>query len=223
MFNQISNLYFKRLLKVTSSVAVAVPILLGINQANADQTPTAPAVTPSVTPAVTPSVTPPAEPVAVPTSGANLAQTSDTPDFGFVHLVLHNDDIVLQLTFGFLVLMSVLSWTIILFQIVRGIYNRIKLNAHYRELHSQGSTFTQALSKMQGSSGVKTMLEQALASESDFRDNQGPLTANIPYADYLQQNIRVALDKSANSQDMGLSLLATIGATAPFVGLFGTV
>ena len=42
-------------------------------------------------------------------------------------------------------------------------------------------------------------------------------------SELLEQNIRAQLQKEQHSLEFGLTLLASIGSTAPFVGLFGTV
>lgn len=146
-----------------------------------------------------------------------------TADYGFTHLVLDSNDIVLQLTFGFLVLMSVVSWTIIIYQAFVGFYQMIKSHKHYKLLIEKHSTYELAYQHMVGKSSVKSMLANALKSYEDFKDEKGPLGQEISYSEYLSRNIRSALERFSYTQDAGLSVLATIGATAPFVGLFGTV
>ncbi|MBS0303755.1 MAG: MotA/TolQ/ExbB proton channel family protein [Proteobacteria bacterium] len=42
-------------------------------------------------------------------------------------------------------------------------------------------------------------------------------------SEYITRTIRKVLDEETTRQESGLTLLATVGATAPFVGLFGTV
>ena len=42
-------------------------------------------------------------------------------------------------------------------------------------------------------------------------------------ADFLTRTIKKVLDEETVSAENGLSVLATVGATAPFFGLFGTV
>jgi biopolymer transport protein ExbB len=42
-------------------------------------------------------------------------------------------------------------------------------------------------------------------------------------AELLEQALRVQLQQEQHSMEGGLTLLASIGSTAPFVGLFGTV
>jgi biopolymer transport protein ExbB len=42
-------------------------------------------------------------------------------------------------------------------------------------------------------------------------------------AELLEQSLRVQVQQEQHSMEGGLTLLASIGSTAPFVGLFGTV
>jgi biopolymer transport protein ExbB len=42
-------------------------------------------------------------------------------------------------------------------------------------------------------------------------------------AELLEQSLRVQMQQEQHSMESGLTLLASIGSTAPFVGLFGTV
>ncbi|HNY47118.1 MAG TPA: MotA/TolQ/ExbB proton channel family protein, partial [Casimicrobium sp.] len=49
------------------------------------------------------------------------------------------------------------------------------------------------------------------------------LLAHIGFADWLSQSIQRATDSVQSNLQNGLAFLATVGSTAPFVGLFGTV
>jgi len=49
------------------------------------------------------------------------------------------------------------------------------------------------------------------------------LETSLARADYVARGLRTALQRAARTLDAGLGVLASVGATAPFVGLFGTV
>jgi biopolymer transport protein ExbB len=49
------------------------------------------------------------------------------------------------------------------------------------------------------------------------------LSAALKRGDYAASILRAALQRASRQLDSGLGVLASIGATAPFVGLFGTV
>ena len=76
--------------------------------------------------------------------------------------------------------------------------------------------------------GVESLKEQspfrfiAQAGLESTKKHQG-LLAHISFADWTSQSIQRATDSVQGNMQNGLALLATVGSTAPFVGLFGTV
>ena len=81
------------------------------------------------------------------------------------------------------------------------------------------ATFAQAYEKLRNGSGPVVQLMEAAASEVGF-------SANLR-ADGLKERIAWQLERiemaAGRKISRGTGILATIGATAPFVGLFGTV
>ena len=79
---------------------------------------------------------------------------------------------------------------------------------------------------------VKLGAEQ-LAEGSPFRyiaeagleasNKHGGLHANVDYADWVDLSIHRATERVQRRLTNGMSFLATVGSTSPFVGLFGTV
>ena len=68
------------------------------------------------------------------------------------------------------------------------------------------------------------LTQQALtASRHHARHGAGRLTEAGSAAEFLTRAIRQALDEETARLESGLTLLASVGSTAPFVGLFGTV
>ena len=49
------------------------------------------------------------------------------------------------------------------------------------------------------------------------------LDGSLAHADYVARGLRTAMLRASRALDAGLAVLASVGATAPFVGLFGTV
>ncbi|MFC6275901.1 MotA/TolQ/ExbB proton channel family protein [Psittacicella hinzii] len=145
-------------------------------------------------------------------------------DLGIMHLILNEGDAILKLTFLILVLMSLYSWTVIIYRAIMIYVVSAKSKQHLKILNSSAyPSYEVAYQAMQGNSPIKELVGAALNSEQQYTQAQGALSQAIDYAEYLQRNIRYGLEKTTNSQDGGLSVLATIGATAPFIGLFGTV
>jgi biopolymer transport protein ExbB len=54
-------------------------------------------------------------------------------------------------------------------------------------------------------------------------DVHGGLAESLDLPEFVTQALRRAVQRASRSLESGLSVLASVGATAPFVGLFGTV
>ncbi len=61
------------------------------------------------------------------------------------------------------------------------------------------------------------------ASVDHHRSSRDDLHGQLTLADWLTETLRGAIDENAQRMQGGLAVLASIGSTAPFVGLFGTV
>lgn len=145
-------------------------------------------------------------------------------DLGILHLVLNEGDLILKLTFLILVLMSIYSWSVIIYRLIMSFITSRKSKEHVKVLVSNKfNNYREVYTAMRGVSPVKDLIEVSLDTEEKYNYTQGALDSSLSYTDLLQRNLRHSLEKSNNSLDGGLAALATIGATAPFVGLFGTV
>jgi biopolymer transport protein ExbB len=127
-----------------------------------------------------------------------------------------------------LLLMSVLSWTVI----VRRAWALWKLRAVQKAAREfwHANSFASGLELLKNahqSSGPKNPFfylanegQQALAHHTSHRDD---LHGHLPLADWLTSSLKGAIDESAEQLQRGLAVLASVGSVAPFVGLFGTV
>lgn len=128
-------------------------------------------------------------------------------------------DFVAKGTLGILVIMSMGSWFIIFGKY----FEQRKIYRHAREM---SKTFWQAKS-IEG--GVQSLdSDNAFgfiansAIDASERDSE-PLAARIGRDTWLTMQIQRSTDNVQSSLQGGLAFLATVGSTAPFVGLFGTV
>ncbi|CAG0911618.1 unnamed protein product, partial [Cyprideis torosa] len=55
------------------------------------------------------------------------------------------------------------------------------------------------------------------------RQLKGKTQSHLSALDMVTRSMRVALSREEGRQENGLSFLATVGSTAPYIGLFGTV
>ncbi|MFN3564625.1 MAG: MotA/TolQ/ExbB proton channel family protein [Burkholderiaceae bacterium] len=118
-----------------------------------------------------------------------------------------------------LVIMSMGSWYIIFVKL----WEQHKLMREGREMRS---AFWKAPSLKEGAKRLKESSAFRYIAESGLEANEhheGALTENIDLNTWVTMSVQRAVDAVGNRMQDGLAFLATVGSTAPFVGLFGTV
>jgi biopolymer transport protein ExbB len=119
-----------------------------------------------------------------------------------------------------LIIMSLLSWYVIFTKL----WDQRRVRVAYKEVEKgfwTAGSLREGAAKLKGNDNVfKMIVEDGLRAA---QHHEGRLTDQIP----LHEWITISLYRSAESVNSrmatGLSILATVGSTAPFVGLFGTV
>jgi len=129
-------------------------------------------------------------------------------------------DIVVKAVMVGLAFASVLTWTIWLAKAIELINARRRLRAAIAAL-GEARSFDEAVKALQGRQGRDDSVGALVRAASDeLRLSAGALTD-------VKERIASRLERieaaAGRSMIRGTGLLATIGATAPFVGLFGTV
>jgi biopolymer transport protein ExbB len=186
----------------------------------APQSPPANAASPTAEsgPANKPAADDAAPPPAAPPQGETAISTAELPqDLSPWGMFLHADIIVKAVMIG-LVLASLVTWTVWL---AKGLELRSARSAVRRDLRTLENcpTLSQAHEQLRNGTSPTANLMQAAGSEIR-------LSASLR-GDGLKERIAWQLERieQAASRKMarGTGVLATIGSTAPFVGLFGTV
>lgn len=77
-----------------------------------------------------------------------------------------------------------------------------------------------AREKLSGNSAFRQVVEDGLEAEEMHRSG---LTEEVGKLEWVHMSLQRSVDRIAYRLQGGLSFLATVGSTAPFVGLFGTV
>ena len=122
------------------------------------------------------------------------------------------------MTLAILALMSMGSWYII----VTKVYEQWRMN---RQARAADRTFWNAPSVRQGAEKLKEGSPYRFIAESGLEASSKHvgLLGHVDLNTWISMSIQRAIDNiQARTQD-GLAFLATVGSTAPFVGLFGTV
>ena len=128
-------------------------------------------------------------------------------------------DLVARGTLLILVVMSMGSW----YLIVTKLYESLKLT---REARATRISFFKVVSLGDAAKSLQPGSAFRFIAEAGIEANQkheGALTANIDRNTWVAMGVQRAVDEVQSRLQDGLSFLGTVGSTAPFVGLFGTV
>jgi biopolymer transport protein ExbB len=177
--------------------------------------------------------TPPADatatpaPVTPPAADGNMAKTDVAASAATTESVENpygpkalwiSGDFVSKTILVLLVIMSLGSWYII----VTKLFEQTKL---MKEARDANKTFWNAPSVAQGATTLKAGSPFRFLAESGLQatDRHDGLLGGVDLNTWVTMSIQRAVENVQNRLQDGLAFLATVGSTAPFVGLFGTV
>lgn len=122
-----------------------------------------------------------------------------------------------------LLLMSILSWYYILSKTWSSW--RIRKSAGALEGFWKAPTLNDAIAtiKHSDSENVYTPLATQSAEAANIRAQEGSLNAATDPSELITRTLRQEINRVSARLENGLTLLASVGSTAPFVGLLGTV
>jgi biopolymer transport protein ExbB len=210
------------------AILAAGALIAAVPAAHAQSTPSVPqpapapaaatapnAAAPAITPAAPPSAASPASDVQPGQASIGRAQLpQDLSPWG----MFLNADIVVKLVMIGLAFASLVTWTVY-------VAKAFELAAARRQIRrgllvlGRAATLAQAHEQLRKEDGTAAQLMQAAAQEIR-------LSANAR-SDGLKERIAWQLERiemaASRKISRGTGVLATIGSTAPFVGLFGTV
>jgi len=146
-----------------------------------------------------------------------------TGEMNLLDLVL-DASLIVQIVLGLLLVASVVSWAIMLRK--RAELRRARSDAdRFEEVFWSGGDLTAMFKAIdQGrrvTKGMESIFESGFREFSRMRQQGGVSSAQL--IEGSRRGMRVALLKESDRLEQGLSMLATIGSTSPYVGLFGTV
>ncbi len=143
--------------------------------------------------------------------------------YGLAH-IWNQGGLVTQALILTLVLMSALSWTVIIAKIWQLICLR-QLTKNAEQTFWHANNIEHGIKKL-GKQAGNPFLALVLAGQeaaSHHQQNQPSLHHRMDISDWITRCLKSTLDENLIRMQSGLALLASIGSTAPFVGLFGTV
>ncbi|MFL9670396.1 MotA/TolQ/ExbB proton channel family protein [Variovorax sp. AB1(2024)] len=199
--------FFAKLMAVAAPLALALCLTAAPNAVNAQATPEpSPAVAPIATAA-------PAAPAAVPAAAATKV---DNP-YG-IGALWAQSDLVAKAVLAILAIMSMGSWYVIVTKLLEQMRMGRQAKEVDNEFWNEGSVQA-GTAKLAEGSPFRFIADAGVHAT---RKHDG-LRGKVDFADFVDLCIHRATERVNRRLSNGMSLLATVGSTAPFVGLFGTV
>ena len=145
-----------------------------------------------------------------------------TSEFGIAS-VWAQGDFVTRSVAVLLLLMSLATWTIVVLKTLDLL--------RYKKLARQAQDFWHSKDLASGLASLGTdaahpfrqLVEQGTQAAQHHRDAQAELQDALDRNEWVTRNLRQVMDDFTARLQSGLAVLASVGSTAPFVGLFGTV
>lgn len=163
----------------------------------------------------------PAQPAApVPVASAAIKPPTGAPadnPYG-LRALWEQGDLVAKGTLVILVLMSVGSWYVLIAKLAE--QHRLMTQARAAQKAFWGAeSVRKGADALKAGSPFRFIAESGIDSAKKYENVQAQVDLNT----WLMQSIERAVAAVQNRTQDGLAVLATVGSTAPFVGLFGTV
>jgi biopolymer transport protein ExbB len=145
------------------------------------------------------------------------APAADSNPYGLIP-ALKQGGIIAISVFALLVLMSVFSFYILFTKLMQQ-QKVISQGRKVRASFWNSPNLREAATKLEARSAYRAIVEDALTAQ----DQHGKLTDPIDQHDWMANSLARSQGAINSRLGEGLAFLATVGSTAPFIGLFGTV
>jgi biopolymer transport protein ExbB len=150
--------------------------------------------------------------------------TEALTSLSFAHFLQQTDAVGL-FVFALLVLMSVVSWYFIVLKAARVL--RIRRTSpgvvatFWRTSSDAAVTWLERQPDWEPFSKIALDGEYAMQHHDHLTEER--VAGTLHRAEFLDRSLRASINREMERLETGLTFLATVGSTAPFVGLFGTV
>ncbi|MDB5904866.1 MAG: MotA/TolQ/ExbB proton channel [Betaproteobacteria bacterium] len=147
------------------------------------------------------------------------------PTVGFAHFLSQTDAVGTTILFLLLV-MSVATWYLIATKALSALLMRQRTRRFLGVFWNSPSlqSVAKQLDQTPADEPFSNLAQQAiLAARHHQRHGANTLNESGSTAEFLTRAIRRVIDEETARFESGLTVLASIGSTAPFLGLFGTV
>jgi biopolymer transport protein ExbB len=135
-------------------------------------------------------------------------------------------DVVGKSVFVLMLAMFLASWYFIVINLVRNMQVKSR-SERTVEAFWQTTSPQEAINAMQAQPSwepfSKIALDCASAAAHHAKNEGSRLVEALNRSEFIDRALRQAVSRESSRLEVGLTFLATVGSTAPFVGLFGTV
>jgi biopolymer transport protein ExbB len=148
----------------------------------------------------------------------NQAHTTVDNPYG-LQALWAGGDIIARSVLILLLIMSLASWYVMLTKL----WDQRKLKQSARVVEKQfwtAPSVKDGVDRLKKGDDFRSIAEDGLRAASH---HDGRLTDRIDLNEWITMSLQRSTDQVNSQLTKGLGLLATVGSTAPFVGLFGTV
>jgi biopolymer transport protein ExbB len=153
-----------------------------------------------------------------------MQSTESLTTMSFANFLQQTDTVGL-FVFSLLILMSIVSWFFIILKAVRVVRIRSRSNhvvsSFWRTAPDQAIAYLEQQPEWEPFS--KIALDGEFAMQHHDHLTAESAAGTLHRAEFLDRSLRAAADREMGRLETGLTFLASVGSTAPFVGLFGTV
>jgi biopolymer transport protein ExbB len=209
----------KRFVSAAAFVVGLAAFTATSNPAVADPASTANAAAPAATAQPAPATPAPVAPSAAPALQGPAPATAEIANPYGLGALWGQGDFIARGTLIALALMSASTWYILVTKL-------LEQSQLLRQARGANLTFWKAGSVAEG---VATLPEKspfhavAATGVSALEHHEGSLVESIDLNTWVTLSIQRVVDQIISRLQGGLAVLATVGSTAPFIGLFGTV
>lgn len=192
----------------TTAPATEAPAVTDPAAAPAATDPTAPAAT---DPAAAPAAT---DPAAAPEAAA----APEVNPYGLSAIIEHGD-VVAKSTLVLMLIMSAGTWYILITKLIEQSRLMNQAKAAERDFWTAASV-AEGATRLKDNSAFRGVVEDGLRATEH---HDGALTDHIDLHTWVTMSLQRSVDAINSRLQGGLAFLASVGSTAPFIGLFGTV
>jgi biopolymer transport protein ExbB len=131
-------------------------------------------------------------------------------------------DIVTKGVAILLVAMSIASWYVILTKALQ-LFRLRRAGAAAGHQFWDTTSLSEGVATLGRDNPFAEVAKAGVSAMSHHQAHKGHLHEQLSVSDWVTLSLRQAIDEASAKLQTGMAVLASVGSTAPFVGLFGTV